>query len=171
MNDLVIIDTETTGWNHNYHRVIEVAAVRVVHGEIIDTYSSLIKTSASVPRFITQLTGITKRDLNKEGKEPEIVFPEIRSFIGDSTFVAHNVNFDYRFLNAEFERLELQLMENPRLCTVRVARRSNLPIPNFKLTTIKEFLQLDYKSHRALNDVMVCYELLKQTNYQHVFNY
>ena len=146
-----------------YHRVIEVAAVKVKGGKIISEYSSLIKITGDVPYLITQITGITKDDLNNEGRNPEEVFPEIKEFIGSSTFVAHNVNFDYRFMNAEFGRYEIPELDNPKLCTVQVARRSNLPITNFRLTTIKEYLGIDLQSHRALNDVMVCYELLKLT--------
>lgn len=167
MDDLVIIDTETTGWNHMYHRVIEVAGVKVKKGIIADSYSSLVLTPGDIPKMITQITGITKADLNEHGREPEAVFPEIRDFIGDSTFVAHNVNFDYRFLNAEFSRFGLPELDNPKLCTVQVARRSNLPITNFKLITIKEYLGLDVQSHRAMNDVMVCYELLKRQLFSH----
>jgi DNA polymerase-3 subunit epsilon len=161
MDDLVIIDTETTGLNCNYHRIIEVAAIKVSGGEIISEFNSLIKITGDVPNLITQITGITKEDLNNEGRDPEEVFPEIKEFIGNSTFVAHNVNFDYRFLNAEFGRYEIPELDNPKLCTVQVARRSNLPITNFRLTTIKEYLGIDIQSHRALNDVMVCYELMK----------
>lgn len=161
MDDLVIIDTETTGLNCNYHRIIEVAAIKVSGGEIISEFNSLIKITGDVPYLITQITGITKEDLNNEGRDPEEVFPEIKEFIGNSTFVAHNVNFDYRFLNAEFGRYEIPELDNPKLCTVQVARRSNLPITNFRLTTIKEYLGIDIQSHRALNDVMVCYELMK----------
>ncbi len=168
MDDLVIIDTETTGWNHTYHRVIEVAAVKVQNGEIKDKYSSLVLTPGDVPKIITQITGITKADLNEYGRDPENVFPEVRDFIGGSTFVAHNVNFDYRFLNAEFARFQIPELTNPKLCTVQVARRANLPITNFKLITIKEYLGLDLQSHRAMNDVMVCYELLRQQLFSHL---
>ena len=161
MDDLVIVDTETTGLNCNFHRVIEVAAIKINNGEIKSQYSQLIAIREDVPFIITRITGITKSDLNLYGHEPAEVFREVREFIGESTFVAHNVNFDYRFLNAEFGRYEIPELANPKLCTVQVARRSNLPITNFRLTTIKEYLGLDMQSHRALNDVMVCYELMK----------
>lgn len=163
MNDFVIIDTETTGLNCHYHRVIEVGAVKVSKGVIVSEYSTLIDIPGDVPHIITQITGITKEDLNNEGRDPEEVFHEVKEFIGQSTFVAHNVNFDYRFLNAEFKRFSIPELENPKLCTVQVARKSNLPITNFRLTTIKEYLGLDWQSHRALNDAMVCYELMKLT--------
>jgi len=168
MNDLVIIDTETTGLNHTYHQVIEVAGVKVKNGVIKDTYSSLISIAGDIPTMITQITGITKADLNKYGRKPEDVFSEVRNFIGESTFVAHNVNFDYRFLNAEFSRLQIPEMKNPKLCTVRVARKSGLPITDFKLITIKEYFGLDLKSHRAMNDVMVCCELIKRQLFTHL---
>jgi DNA polymerase-3 subunit epsilon len=161
MDDLVIIDTETTGLNCKYHRVIEVAAVKVSKGKIVSEYSSLINITGDVPYLVTQITGITKEELNNEGRDPEEVFTEVKEFIGNSTFVAHNVNFDYRFLNAEFGRYKIPELHNTKLCTVQVARRSNLPITNFRLTTIKEYLGIDIQSHRALNDVMVCYELMK----------
>ncbi len=168
MDDLVIIDTETTGYNPNYHRVIEVGAIKVKNGVVIEKYSNLVTTSVEIPKIITQITGITNSDLNKFGKSPELVFPEVREFIGGSTFVAHNVHFDYRFLNAEFERFGIALLENPRLCTVQLARRSDLPIADFKLTTIKDYLGLNLQSHRALNDCEVCYELIKNQLFPHL---
>lgn len=165
MDDLVIVDTETTGFNISSDRVIEVGALKVLNGKITKTYSNLISIKGEVPEITTKITGITKKDLTTYGYSPKKVFSEIRSFIGKSTFVAHNVNFDYKFLNSEFSRLNIPELDNPKLCTIKFARKSNLPITNFKLITIKEFLGLDITSHRALNDVMVCYELLKQQSF------
>ncbi len=161
MDDLVIIDTETSGWDPQRHRVIEVAAVKVEGGEIIKEYNSLITSVRNIPPFITHLTGITEQELNTKGRDPFEVFTEIREFIGESTFVAHNVHFDYRFLDAEFRRYGITALDNPRMCTVQFARKSRLPLSDYKLTTIKEFLGIEKQSHRALNDVMVCYKLLQ----------
>lgn len=165
MTDLVIIDTETTGWSRENDRVIEVGAIKVRNGEIVDEYTSLIRSVEEIPYVIENLTGISSEDIWAEGREPEEVFREVREFIGESTFVAHNVNFDYSFLSAEFQRHKIKPLWNEKLCTVKIARKSSMILPNYKLITIKNFLGLEYKSHRALTDVMVCYELLKHIHY------
>lgn len=162
LKNFVIVDTETTGLKPDLHRIIEVGAVRVVNGEIESKYQTLVKSVFAVPSFITNITGITRDMLLNEGRKPEFVFSELREFIGDLPFVAHNVEFDYRFLNYEFNRYNLPVLNNPKVCTVRIMRKSEPDLINHKLTTIKEFLQLDLKSHRALEDVMVCYEIMKR---------
>lgn len=165
MQDIVIIDTETTGWDRNNDRIIEVGAIKVRCGEIVDEYSALIQSVEYIPDIITNVTGITLEDLVAHGEEPEKVFNETRDFIGDSVFVAHNVGFDYSFLNHEFHRYRITPLGNKSVCTVKLARNSSMILPNYKLSTIKQFLNLEYISHRALSDVMVCYELMKYLKY------
>ena len=160
--DFIVIDTETTGFSYKYHRIIEVGAVRVRNGKVVEEYQELVDSVVFVPKVITNLTGITTEMIAKKGKSPKKVFSELREFIGNDLFAAHNVYFDFNFLNAEFSRNSNSLLDNGRICTMRTSKRALPRLPNHKLTTIKEFLELEYESHRALTDAYVSLEILSR---------
>lgn len=160
--NFVIVDTETTGLNTQTARVIEVGAVKVSGNEITKVYQELLNSVDNIPYFVQNLTGITSFQLMMEGKDPKEELIKIREFIGDDIFVAHNVTFDYRFLNSEFRRYEIPVLENERICTCLTSKKIWPELHNHKLTTIKEFLEIENVSHRALDDAMVCFEILKQ---------
>ena len=147
-----IIDTETTGFSPKQNRVIEVGAIRVEAGRVVAEYQALIQTVERVPAAITRFTGITTAMVKNDGQDPFRVFAHVRELVGDDLFVAHNVYFDFNFLNAEFAREELPLMQNLRVCTARLAKTALPHLPNHQLGTIKNHLDLDFQSHRALTD-------------------
>ncbi len=118
----VVADTETTGVNPATDRIIEIGAVRVVGGQITERFSQLVQPGRSIPRRITEITGITTGAL--VGAPPIAdVLPAFRDFVGDAVLVGHNLPFDTGFLDAEAARLGLPPLENRTLCTLRLARR------------------------------------------------
>ena len=80
---------------------------------------------------------------------------ELYGFLQGETIVAHNASFDLRFLRENFERHGIPYDNYPVIDTVKVARQSNLPVPNFKLETLKNFLNIEAPSHSAINDCFV----------------
>lgn len=167
----VIIDTETTGFSYRMHRVIEIGAIKIRNGKIAATYQQLLNDVPYVPKHITKITGITGQMLNDEGRCHDEILPEFRDFIGDDTFVAHNVYFDFNFLNAEFIRHGLPILQSNRICTMRTAKAALPSLPNYKLTTIKQLFHLRQISHRALEDAEVCWEIMKKFgNFANVYN-
>jgi DNA polymerase III epsilon subunit family exonuclease len=164
LNEYIIIDTETTGLNYKTDRVIEIGAIKIVNSQIVEKFDMLVDSVEEVPQVIQKITGITKRDLLKEGERPEDVYPKLREFISDYTLVAHNAQFDYKFLNAEMYRYNIDPITNPYVCTLKLARKSIPGLFNHKLTTIKHHLNLKFESHRALADTMVCFEIMKRYN-------
>lgn len=118
----VVADTETTGVNARTDRVIEIGAVRVEGGQIVERFSQLVNPGRSVPRRITEITGITTGMLVGMPTMAEVM-PRFRAFLGDSVLVGHNLGFDTGFLDAEAERLGLPPLVNPAVCTLRLARR------------------------------------------------
>src|SRR5690625_3934279 len=101
----VVIDIETTGFSPDKGgRIIEIAAVRVVHGVIKDKFHTLVDPQLKIPAKITRLTGITNEDV--KGQPTAIkVLPELYRFIGDGVVVCHNLSFDWnRFLLRGFEQ-------------------------------------------------------------------
>ena len=118
---VAFVDLETTGTSATGDRVTEVAIVRVVEGELVEEWSTLVDPECSIPPDIQVLTGITN-----EMVRGAPTFAEIRHEVLDRLeghlFVAHNARFDYGFLKNEFARLEVPFTAEV-LCTVRLSRR------------------------------------------------
>ena len=152
---IIVFDTETTGLSPRQgHRIIEIGAVKIVDGAIIDEFHSLINAGRSIPHHAQAVHGISRSMLHDQ-PHPEEIFPQFYEFIDSATIVAHNAPFDIRFLTAEFERLEL-LIPNKVECTLRFSR-SKLPrLKNYKLETVYKYLggavDENMQRHRALDD-------------------
>ena len=89
----VIVDTETTGTSAANDRLLEVAAVKVRGGEVIDQFTQLINPQRAVPRRITMLTGISTAMVFDEPPIAEVL-PRFLDFLGADVLVAHNLPFD-----------------------------------------------------------------------------
>lgn len=159
--NFVIVDVETTGLSPSFGRVIEIGAIKVRNNEITDQLDILVQTVSRIPSFITNLTGITDELMMSQGVDALKGFSLFRDFAEDLAFVAHNVYFDYRFISAELKRYNLTPINSQLIDTVRVARQKFPFLPNHKLTTVKEYLNIDTVSHRGLSDAMVCWEILR----------
>jgi len=98
----VIFDLETTGFDAKKDRILEIGAVKLLNGAVVDEFHRRVKPNGPVPPFIQQLTGLTD-ELLADAPELEDVIGEFLPFIGDAALVAHNAEFDMRFLNAALE--------------------------------------------------------------------
>ena len=156
MDELVILDFETTGLSPNYARVIEVGAIIISGEKIVDKLSQLMYPGCSIPYFITDITGITNQ-MVKGQPSPEKFMPTLKKFIGARPIIAHNASFDQKFLISEMENIGKRI-DNKFLCTLKLARRLILDAPDYKLTTLTSHLKIktlkEHKAHRALDDVM-----------------
>ena len=118
---LVFVDIETTGGSPQTSRVLELAALRVETGRVVDTLDVLLDPGVDVPWFITNLTGIKTEDTWGAASFAQIAARFQALLAGDAIFVAHNVMFDYRFLQAEYQLLGERL-HAPKACTVQLSR-------------------------------------------------
>lgn len=119
----VVVDVETTGGSpHSGHRITEFAAVVVKGAEVAGVYETLVNPERVIPPNIVKLTGITAEMVRGEPPFRDVCEEIVRVLEGH-VFVAHNVNFDWRFVAAEIERASGRRLDGPRLCTVRLARR------------------------------------------------
>jgi|SRR6185437_262734 len=181
---IVMLDFETTGLSPDFgDRVTEVAAVRIVKDKIVDRFVSLINCNVRIPRFITELTGITQAMVNT-APSASIVMPKLMQFIGTDILAAHNASFDAKFLHSENRRLGLMPHSANLLCSLKLSRRIFPGLSSYKLTNLSTSLGIDFKSkaHRAEADAEVAAKLLIyigkhiRTNYNltsvdpHVFN-
>lgn len=147
-----IVDIESTG-SISSGQIIEIGAVKVKNGEILDEFESFIYAS-EVPENITELTGINALML-KDAPKSAKVLADFRLFLGNAIFVAHNVSFDYGFIAKEsLEYLNAPLI-NRKLCTIMLARRC-IECDKYGLDSLKNELGITSVHHRALSDAKAC---------------
>ncbi len=146
-----IVDIETTGGSANYHRITDIAIVIHNGKEVIDRYESLINPERYIPPGIIALTGITNEMVENAPLFKDIA-DKILEYTKDQIFVAHNANFDYGFLKAEFSRLGIQF-QRKKLCTVRLSRNILPGYPSYSLGNLCNHLNIPiYNRHRAGGD-------------------
>jgi DNA polymerase-3 subunit epsilon len=147
-----VIDIETNGSKPGTSQVIEIGAVMIQDGEVIDRYETFVEC-AFLPEYITKITGIEPEDLIGAPTRREAL-TGLRSFMEDAVFVAHNANFDYTFLDASFERFGLGGIGNPVLCTIDLAKRT-FESERYGLAYLIESLGMEETSHhRAFSDAL-----------------
>lgn len=157
-----IIDIETTGGSATNSRITEIA-IYIHDGEkIIDEYQTLINPCARIPYNITQLTGITDHMVSGAPQFKEVA-ERILEITKDQIFVAHNVNFDYNFIKAEFNRIGLSFRRK-KLCTVRLSRKIIPGKSTYSLGKLCDNLGIRLNNrHRAAGDAhatTILFELL-----------
>ncbi len=161
--EYVVVDIETTGSNKPGQKITEIGAVKVRGLEIVDEWTTLLDPRRLIPKNIVKLTGISN-ELVKGAPLFEEVRQEFLDFLGEAIFVAHNVRFDYGFIQREFQSLNESFI-CPNACTVRLARKH---LPGFKSYSLKNLcrdLDIDLETHhRALHDARAAAQILIKVN-------
>jgi DNA polymerase-3 subunit epsilon len=160
MQTYVVVDVETTGGRQPQHRITEIGAVKMINGEIVDTWSSLINPQRHISKFITKFTGISN-DMVKDAPLFSEVADSLSEFMQNCVFVAHNVNFDYGFFKQEYQRID-RYFKMPKLCTVRETRKYFPGLKSYSLGNLCATFEIPLESHhRALCDAEAAAALLK----------
>ncbi|WP_295893367.1 PolC-type DNA polymerase III [uncultured Vibrio sp.] len=157
---IIILDFETTGLSPNMgDRAIEIGAVKIVDGDVVDSFQELMNPGFRVSSFIENYTGITNNMLAGAASN-EQVMNEFCDFIQDSHLVAHNASFDQRFLDAELDLINRDY-NGQFVCSLLVARRLIQDAPSHKLGELVKFrhIENDGVFHRALADSEVTAKL------------
>lgn len=164
--NFVVTDVETTGSDPKLHRITEIGCVTVRSGLIAEKYTTLANPHQAIPEFIQKMTGITDAMVRRA---PEFVdaIPGIKAMFRkpDTIFVAHNSEFDYRFVKSSFERAGY-MFECDKLCSLKLARKL-LPTDIKKnVGSLANFFGIPIISrHRALDDAeATAYILLELLN-------
>jgi len=153
-----IVDIETNGSKIEKHQIIEIAAIKVKNGKIIDTFDTLVKTQEINPH-ITQITGITAFD-TKDAPQLKETLLKFKLFLGDAIFVAHDVKFDYGFISKSLQKIGLPPLLNRSLCSLALAERT-ITSYRYALSYLNDTFHLNPnpRHHRAMSDVMTTYGL------------
>jgi len=157
----VVVDVETTGTSHGGgDRVTEIAAVVVANGCIGESFHTLVNPERPIPRYITQLTGISTSMVRDAPRFRDVRAP-LRALLGDHVFVAHNAPFDWGFVNMELGRAGDAPLDNAQLCTVRLARRLLSHLPRRSLDHVTAHYGIEIADrHRALGDALATAHVL-----------
>lgn len=157
----VVVDLETTGLEPNLDNIIEIAGIKVLNGKIIGEWDTLLNPRIFIPQETTNITGITTEMLKTAPIFKDII-ADFLEFLGDdSIFVAHNVDFDRSFVNSHLRRESLKEINNPYLCTFKLAKVVHPNISRYGLGALAEMFQVDLpQAHRAIHDARAAAQLL-----------
>ncbi|KXG43421.1 PolC-type DNA polymerase III [Tepidibacillus infernus] len=148
----VVFDTETTGLSAVYNTIIEIGAVKVKNGKVIDQFKMFVDPQEPISRKITEITGITD-EMVKGAPLLEEALPKFKEFIGNAVLAAHNARFDMGFLNMGLKRIGLESLLNPVIDTVELARFLYPKMKNYKLNTLCDAFNIELNNHhRAYHD-------------------
>ena len=141
----VVFDVETTGLSAIYNTIIQLAAVKIKDGEIIDRLM-FANPHDNYSAVTINLTGITD-DMLENAPEVEQVLKEFYSFASDPILVAHNASFDIGFLNAGYKKIGLGKVENPVIDTLELARFLYPELKNYRLNTLSKKFNIELVQH------------------------
>jgi DNA polymerase III epsilon subunit family exonuclease len=120
--EFVVFDLETTGLSPACDRICELGAVRVRGLELVDSFQSLVNPGIALPEPVARLTGLRREELACAPSAAAVV-RRFLAFAGDALLVAHNAQFDQRFLEQHLLALYGRRLSEPPLCTAALARR------------------------------------------------
>jgi len=150
----VVFDIETTGFSPKLNEIIEIGAVKIADGKIVDNFSEFIKPENPIPYHITELTSITQAMVD-DADTIETVLPKFIEFCGDAPLVAHNAKFDMSFIRKKAENLGLKT-DFCYIDTLFLSRAILTNLKKHKLDVIAKHLGFAFEGHhRAVNDAEV----------------
>ena len=155
----VVFDLETTGFSSKNDKIIEIGAVKIRNGEIIDNFSEFVNPRRPIPYKIIELTGIND-DMVRDAQSIEDILPRFIEFIGDSVVVAHNASFDCSFISKNCNDLGLKF-EPTIVDTVPLCRFLYPELKSVKLNIVAKHLGVKLESHhRAVDDAKATGDIL-----------
>ena len=156
-----VVDIETTGNGYKGQKITEISIFIFDGKKVLDEFTTLVNPEAPIPSFITNLTGINQAMVRNQPKFYEIA-KKVEEITKDTIFVAHNVNFDYNIIQAEFKSLGFDF-KRKKLCTVRLSRKIIPGLKSYSLGNIcaDEGIPISAR-HRARGDVEATVELFKR---------
>ena len=155
-----VVDLETTGGKPADGRITEIGVVLMDDTRVVKTFQALVDPGMPIQPFVQRLTGITNEMVQGKPQFSSIA-EEVAELLQDRIFVAHNVQFDSRFIMTEMKRSAIKY-DPPRLCTVKLSRKFFPGLPSYSLHNLTESLSLpEFNHHRALDDALAAAEILK----------
>lgn len=165
----VVFDLETTGlYADRGDSIIEIGAVKMQNGKIIDEFNILVNPGVKLDSKIIEITGITDDMLIDKDSE-EVCVKEFINWVGDLPMVAHNARFDISFINSAYRKYDLGVLKNSLIDTLGLSRYLESNYKYHNLATLVERYNIEWdedKHHRASYDAkgtaLIFYKMLKK---------
>lgn len=153
VNEYVIFDLETTGLNPETDAIIEISALKVKDGEIIDEFSTLVNPCMHIPMIASSVNGIVD-DMVKDAPKIEEALKDFITFAGDNILMGHNIKrFDLPFIQRDAVRYFGKPLSNDYADTLFVAKRYLPELESHSLESLSAYYDISYEgAHRALAD-------------------
>ena len=149
-NNVVVIDTETTGLSYNHDELIQIAAARIEGGTIVSWFNTFVNPGKAIPEEIVHLTHISEEDV-AGAPTPEEALAQLVEFAGDAICVAHNAEFDRTFTTKH--PAGYPLLENIWVDSLELARIALPRLKSHRLLDLVRAFELPLSTHRADADV------------------
>jgi len=154
----VAFDFETTGFSPAWDEIIEIGAVKVVKGKVVDKFSTLVKPYRKIINKSIKINGITN-EMVADAPEIRSVIPAFKEFINGYNLVGHNVVFDMKFLDVNLARIG-ESISCRVYDTLKLSRKYFKGMSSYKLTELSRMLNMEHtNAHRALSDAETTTEL------------
>ncbi|MEZ6016255.1 MAG: 3'-5' exonuclease [Planctomycetota bacterium] len=158
---IVVLDTETANVR-GAPFLLELGAVRVVEGEVVDQFEEFVLPLVPIEAEATEIHGIRAEHVRRASPARDVL-ERFVAWLGPDWMCAHNAGFDARVLGFEFARAGLVPPGAPMLDTLKLARRHIPDSPDHKLPTLCQHLDLEPGDfHRALADAVWCWKVLEE---------
>lgn len=154
----VVFDLETTGLDHLNNGITEIGAVKMVNGKAVEHWTTLVKPDYRITEENTKITGITE-EMVLDAPKIASVMPDFMKFIEGSTLVAHNADFDMKFLK-RFANASGYEVKNPVIDSCDLARQTLPELKHHDLHTVCDHFSIVFHHHRALSDAYATSEAL-----------
>lgn len=160
MKRFIVIDFETTGGSPRQgDQIIQIGAVAIDDGQIVDTFSTFVNPGQPIPAYITQLTGITD-EMVADAPLMEDVLPRLLRMLDGRAFVAHNASFDLMFLQEALLNQGYYTFDGPVLDTVELARFLLPTQGSYRLVELADDFDIVHdRPHQADSDALATAEL------------
>lgn len=171
----VVFDLETTGlYADKGDSIIEIGAVKMKNGKIIDTFDTFVNPNVKLSSEIISITGINDEMLNGAPNEEDAVKTFI-NWVGDYPMVAHNAKFDISFINSAYRKYSLGILNNTLIDTLGLSRylESNERYHNLATLVVRYNIPWDEEKHHRANydaegTALILYKMLKKLSLNNI---
>lgn len=158
LKSYIAFDLETTGLNPLENEIIEIGALKVRNGKVIDRFMELIRPLSPISPLVSGLTGITD-EMVANARPRSKVIPDFLRFCEDDVLIGHNVSFDYSFMKCSAAQDGLPF-EKMGIDTLKIAKKVHRDLSSKSLGSLCDHYHIENKAaHRAYHDALATAKL------------